>query len=68
MKIELTDRQVDTFLQEISVQKLSTYLAEHPAKSFEICKTLIFNTFNTASYMAAIYSILEEVPIQKELF
>jgi len=68
MKIELTDKQVDTFLQELPVQKLTTYLAEHPSKAFAVFKRLIFDTFNTESYMAAIYSLLEEVPIQKELF
>jgi hypothetical protein len=68
MKIELTDKQVDNFLTELPVGKLYAYLAGNPRKSFKLFRALLFDVFNSESYVAAIYSLLEEVPIQKELF
>lgn len=68
MKIELTDKQVDNLLQELPNEKLYTYLAQHPQRAFKIFKHLLFDIYNTESYIAAIYALLKDVPIQKELF
>lgn len=68
MKIELTDKQVDNFLNDLPLEKLYTYLGAHPIKGFTLFKHLLLNKYNTESMISAIYNILEDVPIQKELF
>ena len=68
MKIELTDKQVNNFLDELPIEKLYTYLGAHPAKGFALFKYLLLDKYNTESMIAAFYNILEEVPVQKELF
>ena len=68
MKIELTDKQVDNLLQELPDYQLYTYLAQHRGRTFKLLKYILFNIFNTESYINAVYNILEDVPIQKELF
>ena len=68
MKIELTDKQVDNLLQDLPDEKLYTYLAGHPRRTFKMFKHLLFDIYNTESYIGTIYSLLEDVPVQKELF
>ena len=68
MKIELTDKQVDDLLGQISIEKLSTYFSKNPQRGFTLIKHLLFTKFNTESYVKKLLDFLERVPIQKELF
>ena len=68
MKIELTDKQIDIILEEISIEKLSNYLAKDPKKCFTLIKYLLYTRFNTEKYITKLLDFLEKIPIQKELF
>lgn len=68
MKIELTDKQVDDFLEQISINKLSSYLSKNPQKGFTLIKHMFFTKFNTETYVKKFLDFLERIPIQKELF
>lgn len=68
MKVELTDKQVYEILDNMPLQDLYTYLAVHPAKGFKLFKSLILNKYNTESMISAFWNVLEDAPIQRELF
>lgn len=68
MKIELTDKQIDEFLEQIPIAKLSAHLTKNPRKGFTLIKYLILNTFHTETYVNKLSDFLQGVPIQKELF
>ena len=68
MKIELTDKQVDDFLEQISIEKLSAHLSKNPRKGFTLIKHLMLTAFHTETYVSKLSDFLLRIPIQKELF
>lgn len=68
MKIELTDKQLYDILENMPLGILYTYLAKNRSKGFKLIKNLLYDAYNTESYINAFKSIIEEIPIQKELF
>lgn len=68
MKIELTDKQVDDFLEQVSIEKLSAHLSKNPRKGFTLIKHLMLTAFHTETYVNKLSDFLLRIPIQKELF
>lgn len=68
MKIELTDKQVDDFLEQVSIEKLSAHLSKNPRKGFTLIKYLMLTVFHTETYVNKLSDFLLKIPIQKELF
>lgn len=68
MKVELTDKQVHEILDDLSIKDFYTYLEKRPSKGFALFKALILDAYNTESIISAFANIIEDAPIQKELF
>lgn len=68
MKIELTDEQVCNVLKETNIETLCTYFKTEPYKFITLLKVLFTNYLNRQDLVNACKCILNEIPIQKELF
>ena len=68
MKVELTDKQVCEILKETSIETLCAYFKTEPYKFMSLLKILFTNYLNREDLVLNLNYILNEVPIQKELF
>ena len=68
MKVELTDKQVCEILKWTSVETLCTYFKTEPYKFISLLKMLFTDYLNREDLILTCKYILNEVPIQKELF
>lgn len=68
MKVELTDKQVCEILKETSIETLCAYFKTEPYKFMSLLKILFTNYLNREDLVLTCKYILNEVPIQKELF
>jgi hypothetical protein len=68
MKIELTDTQVSRLLDELSTERLLTYLARNKSRTFAMIVKLIGTELNSERYITELKKLLDKIPIQKELF
>lgn len=68
MKLELTDKQINDVLENLSDSQLYAFLASRRVKGFKMFLALLRNQYNTESCARAVEQVLYTMPIQKELF